>query len=45
MIDDDSSAMPVPIDTGRGKVQPIHKGIDEPYRVVGADIVVNRLRQ
>jgi hypothetical protein len=29
----------------RRKVQPINKGVNEPHRVVSADIVVYRLRQ
>ena len=28
----------------RRKIQPIHKGIDEPDRVVDADVIVDRLR-
>ena len=35
-------------DTGeprRRKVQPINKGVDEPHRIVGADVVIHRLRQ
>jgi hypothetical protein len=35
-------------DTGepcRRKVEPINKGVDEPHRVLSADVVVDRLRQ
>ncbi len=35
-------------DTGKpggGKVKPINKRINEPYRIVRGDVIVNRLRQ
>ena len=35
-------------DTGeprRCKVKPVNKGVDEPHRVVGGDVIVDRLRQ
>ena len=30
---------------GRREVQPIDEGVDEPHRVVGADVIVHRFRQ
>jgi hypothetical protein len=30
---------------GRRRVEPINKGVDEPHRVLSADVVVDRLRQ
>jgi hypothetical protein len=34
-----------PREPRRHEVQPIDEGIDEPHRIVGVDVIVNRLRQ
>ena len=34
-----------PREPGASKIQPINEGVDEPNRIVGLDVIVNRLRQ
>ena len=34
-----------PREPGVGKIEPINEGVDEPHRIVGLDVIVNRLRQ
>jgi hypothetical protein len=34
-----------PAEPGTRKIQPINEGVDEPNRIAGLDVIVNRLRQ
>jgi hypothetical protein len=34
-----------PREAGARKIEPIYEGLDEPYRIVDLDLIVNSLRQ
>jgi hypothetical protein len=34
-----------PREPGVRKIEPVNKGLDEPHRILGLDVIVNRLRQ